>query len=199
VKTIKLSVVATIAVFVFAAPLAMPQTPQDVSAAKATAFAEAYLAASDAAERPGDAKLTCDQLGIELITITSDAKLQNAAKKMGAPEEIVASAAEYRAGMDKTVAAMRALRVLGYLASAAQIMVPGLAQFAPTEVVGAAETALIVSREKQTVQMQSQMLDKISVLTPVLPQYARSVVVGELAEEHNCEFLKKLKEQAKEK
>lgn len=196
-KTKNISMAATIAVCVFAAPLAIPQTSQDLNDAKAEAFSDAFDAASDAAERAGDANLTCDQLGVELITIMGDAKLQNAAKQLGAPEEIIAPVAQYRAGFDKTVAAIRALRMLGFLMNFVQVAVPGLVTSGLAQLVGVAETTLWLSQQKQTDRMQSQLLARVSVLTPVLPLIARAGAVGELAEDRNCEFLKKLQEQEK--
>jgi hypothetical protein len=198
-KTKKMSVAATIAVCVFAMPRAMPEAMADVDIDKAEAFSDAFEAASDAAERPGDAKMTCDQLGVELITIMSSGKLQSVAKQLGTPEEIIAPVARYQAGIEKTAAVIGALRLLGYLMNVVQVAAPGMAMSNLAQLVSVAETALWLQQNKQTAQMQSGVLAQLTVLTPILPELARASVVGELAEDRNCEFLKKLKEQAKEK
>jgi len=198
VKTRKFSVAAALAVCVFATPRAMPATP-DLTGAQIEAFTNAFEAASDAAERPGDAKMTCDQLGVELITIMSSGKLQSVAKQMGAPEEIIAPVARYKAGMEKTAAAIGALRLLGYLMNFVQVAAPGMASMGVANAISVAETALWLQQNKQAAQMQSRTLAQLTTLTPILPEFARATVEGELAEERDCEFLKKLKEQAREK
>jgi hypothetical protein len=150
-------------------------------AAKEDAEEAALDAAMDAAERPGDETLSCDALGVELTSLMSDAKMQAALAKFGAPEALIADLNKQNDGYHRTVAAIRATHLLKYVVMGSPTL---------STVLGMVQEALVAKAGAQVNRMATKADSKVAVLTPVMPELARAARVGELANEKGCEFMK---------
>jgi hypothetical protein len=153
-----------------AAPVAAAQNYDEMAA-----FDRALDDAIAQASRPGDERLSCDQLQAEIVATMQDPAVQTAVAENGA------QAQQQLDLMNAAQGAMRAQIGVSLFMGLASAFIPGMGYLQPLM------EARQERQRQETMERAAQMLER---MLPIMPQMMRGQRLYELAQAQQCAFLR---------
>jgi hypothetical protein len=153
---------------------ALAQTPEEMQAQMDASVA----AAREAAVRPGDEALTCDQLQAEIVANTQNPEYQAQVAAMGQTAQ--GQMDQMQAARERAQGQMAGSIAMGVISS----FIPG-AGYAQM----LAQRAQAAQMEQQTQANQAQMMSMMDNVNASMPYVMRGQRLYELAQAQQCAFL----------